>query len=89
MLLGLALVWSGEPVLGRSERPLNCNLLMALQPRRQSVARVVLTVELFYRRAPSYSAELKPGNLVHFAASLGHVAPRRPWAPPTLRGEIS
>ena len=77
MLLGLALVWSGEPVLGRSERPLNCNLLMAAEPRRQSVARVV-TAELFYRRAPSYSAELKPGNLVHFAAPLGHAAPRRP-----------
>ena len=30
---------------------------MAVEPRRQSVARVV-TVELFYRRAPAYSAEL-------------------------------
>ena len=78
MLLGLALVWSGEPVLGRSEGPLNCNLLMAAKPRRQSVARVGVTVEeLFYRRAPSYSAELKPGNLVHVVASVGHAVPQR------------
>ena len=77
MLLGLALVWSKELVRGRSGRPLNCDLLMAAEPRRQSVVRVV-TVDFFYRRAPAYSAELKPGNLVHFAASLGHVAPRRP-----------
>ena len=77
MLLGLALVWSKELVRGRSERPLNCDLLMAAEPRRQSVARVV-TVELFYRRAPSYSAELKPGNLVHVVASVGHAVPRRP-----------
>ena len=77
MLLGLALVWSKELVRGRSGRPLNCDLLMAAEPRRQSVVRVV-TVDFFYRRAPAYSAELKPGNLVRVAASLGHVAPRRP-----------
>ena len=77
MLLGLALVWSKELVRGRSERPLNCDLLMAAEPRRQSVVRVV-TAELFYRRAPSYSAELKPGNLVRVVASVGHAVPRRP-----------
>ena len=77
MLLGLALVWSKELVRGRSERPLNCDLLMAAEPRRQSVVRVV-TVDFFYRRAPAYSAELKPGNLVRVAASVGHSAPRRP-----------
>ena len=77
MLLGLALVWSKELVRGRSERPLNCDLLMAAEPRRQSVVRVV-TVDFFYRRAPAYSAELKPGNLVRVVASAGHPAPRRP-----------
>ena len=77
MLLGLALVWSKELVRGRSERPLNCDLLMAAEPRRQSVVRVV-TVDFFYRRAPAYSAELKPGNLVRVVASAGHSAPRRP-----------
>ncbi len=59
MLSGLALVWSEELVRGRSGRPLNCDLLMAAEPRRQSVVRVV-TVDFFYRRAPAYSAELKP-----------------------------
>ena len=75
--MGLALVWSKELVRGRSERPLNCDLLMAAEPRRQSVVRVV-TVDFFYRRAPAYSAELKPGNLVRVVASAGHPAPRRP-----------
>ena len=64
-------------VRGRSERPLGCDLLMAAEPRRQSVARVV-TVDFFYRRAPAYSAELKPGNLVRVVASAGYSAPRRP-----------
>ena len=41
---------------------------MAAEPRRQSVVRVV-TVDFFYRRAPAYSAELKPGNLAR-----GHLA---------------
>ena len=77
MLSGLALVWSEELVRGRSGRPLNCDLLMAAEPRRQSVVRVV-TVDFFYRRAPAYSAELKPGNLVRVAASAGHSVPRRP-----------
>ena len=86
MLLGLALVWSKELVRGRSERPLNCDLLMAAEPRRQSVVRVV-TVDFFYRRAPAYSAELKPGNLVRVAASAGHSAPRRPR--PLGRGVLS
>ena len=54
-----------------------CSLSAQKKTRRQSVARVV-TVELFYRRAPSYSAELKPGNLVHIVASEGHAVPRRP-----------
>ena len=39
LLLGLALVWSEELVRGRSGRPLNCDLLMAAEPRRQSVVR--------------------------------------------------
>jgi hypothetical protein len=39
LLSGLALVWSEELVRGRSGRPLNCDLLMAAEPRRQSVAR--------------------------------------------------
>ena len=78
MLLGLALVWSKELVRGRSERPLNCDLLMAAEPRRQSVVRVPVTADFFYRRAPAYSAELKPGNLVRVVASAGHPAPRRP-----------
>ena len=77
LLLGLALVWSKELVRGRSERPLNCDLLMAAEPRRQSVVRVV-TVDFFYRRAPAYSAELKPGNLVRVVASAGYSASRRP-----------
>ena len=75
--MGLALVWSEELVRGRSGRPLNCDLLMAAEPRRQSVVRVV-TVDFFYRRAPAYSAELKPGNLVRVVASAGYSAPRRP-----------
>ena len=75
--MGLALVWSKELVRGRSGRPLNCDLLMAAGPRRQSVVRVV-TVDFFYRRAPAYSAELKPGNLVRVVASAGYSAPRRP-----------
>ena len=86
MLLGLALVWSKELVRGRSERPLNCDLLVAAEPRRQSVVRVV-TVDFFYRRAPAYSAELKPGNLVRVVASVGHPAPRRPR--PLGRGVLS
>ena len=49
MLLGLALVWSKELVRGRSGRPLNCGLLMAAEPRRQSVARVV-TVDIHLLR---------------------------------------
>ena len=77
LLLGLALAWSKELVRGRSGRPLNCDLLLAAEPRRQSVVRVV-TVDFFYRRAPAYSAELKPGNLVRVVASAGYSAPRRP-----------
>ena len=42
---------------------------MAAEPRRQSVVGVV-TVDFFYRRAPAYSAELKPGNLVRGASAL-------------------
>ena len=77
MLLGrLALVWSKELVRGRSGRPLNCDLVMAAEPRRQSVVRVV-TVDFFYRRAPAYSAELKPGNLVRDARA-GEGAGRQP-----------
>ena len=49
---------------------------MAAEPRRQSVARVV-TVDIFYRRAPAYSAELKPGNLVANPPEEGLIAQQR------------